>query len=64
MRALPPDNGSRLAFYGDGFHMLLRDLKGEVVLEDVAAWIADRAAPLPSGADTAAREALSAAEGE
>ena len=64
MRALPPDNGSRLAFYGDGFHMLLRDLKGEVVLEDVAAWIADRAAPLPSGADAAAREALSAAEGE
>ena len=31
--------------------MLLRDLGAEVVLDDVRAWIANPAAPLPSGAD-------------
>ncbi len=41
----------RLALYEKGFHMLLRDLQGETVWTDIAAWIADGAAPLPSGAD-------------
>lgn len=39
----------RQAIYGEGYHMLLRDLQGERVWRDVAAWIADPAAPLPSG---------------
>jgi alpha-beta hydrolase superfamily lysophospholipase len=49
----------RLAFYEHGFHMLLRDLNGDVVHRDVAAWIADPNAALPSGADTRARALLS-----
>lgn len=43
--------GLRIAEYDTGYHMLLRDLKAERVLTDVAAWIADAEAPLPSGAD-------------
>ncbi|MFQ5958598.1 MAG: alpha/beta hydrolase, partial [Alphaproteobacteria bacterium] len=39
----------RVAVYAQGFHMLLRDLQADAVLADVAAWIADAAAPLPSG---------------
>ncbi len=41
----------RRALYEDGWHMLLRDLKAEVVLDDIAHWIADPDLPLPSGAD-------------
>ncbi len=42
---------NRVAVYDTGWHMLLRDLNAERVLTDVAAWIDDPAAPLPSGAD-------------
>ena len=38
----------RLALYNEGYHMLLRDLQRQKVWRDVAAWIADPAAPLPS----------------
>lgn len=50
---LPPDpeHRRRLAYYRDGFHMMLRDLEFPLVAGDVAAWIFDGAAPLPSGAD-------------
>ena len=41
--------GHRVALYGSGYHMLLRDLGAEEVLIDIAAWIKDRPAPLPSG---------------
>ncbi len=37
------------AFYPTGYHMLLRDLNGDIVAKDVAAWVTDRSAPLPSG---------------
>lgn len=40
----------RVAFYPDGWHMLLRDRGAAAVLGDVAAFIAAPAAPLPSGA--------------
>ena len=40
---------ARVALYPNGYHMLTRDLGAEVVLEDLAAWLADPAAPLPSG---------------
>ena len=36
--------------YPDGYHMLLRDLQGEVVWRDVLAWIADPGQTLPSRA--------------
>ncbi|MFQ5775736.1 MAG: alpha/beta fold hydrolase [Kiloniellaceae bacterium] len=41
----------RRALYPNGWHMLLRDLEADVVLGDIAHWIADRRAPLPSGAE-------------
>ena len=46
-----PRTRRRTAIYRDGWHMLLRDLQRAVVHRDVAAWIADKTAPLPSGAD-------------
>ncbi|MBV9860726.1 MAG: lysophospholipase [Alphaproteobacteria bacterium] len=57
--ALPEGAGAdagterRLAFYPQGYHMLLRDLAGPQVAEDVASWVLRPQAPLPSGADTA-----------
>lgn len=56
--ALPSGIGHRAAVYRSGWHLLLRDLKAQIVLDDILAWIADRSAPLPSGADRAAREAM------
>jgi alpha-beta hydrolase superfamily lysophospholipase len=44
----------RLVLYRDGWHMLARDLQGERVMADIAAWIAERAAPLPSGEEVRA----------
>jgi acylglycerol lipase len=60
--ALPPEPAAvrRIAFYADGYHMLLRDLEAPLVQRDVASWIADRTAPLPSGADAAAGSLLAA----
>ena len=57
---LPPEcrRRARLAWYEDGYHMLLRDLEGPVVTADVATWVLAPAAPLPSGADRAAAEAF------
>lgn len=37
------------ACYPQGYHMLLRDLEREQVWRDIAAWIAEKDAPLPSG---------------
>lgn len=41
----------RAAFYEHGYHLLLRDLQAEKPWHDIAAWIENRDAPLPSGAD-------------
>ena len=51
--ALPadPDHRRRLAYYRRGYHLLLRDLNGAAVAGDVASWMLDRRAPLPSQAD-------------
>jgi len=55
--ALPrPDQ--RAALYPDGWHMLLRDLQAQRVIDDIAAWTAAPAAPLPSGADQRAAAKL------
>jgi acylglycerol lipase len=40
-----------VAIYPNGWHMLLHDKQAPVVYRDIAAWIADRQAMLPSGAD-------------
>ena len=48
---LPKREDSRLAFYKNGYHLLLRDKDGPKVAADVAAWIGDHEAALPSGAD-------------
>lgn len=55
---LPPEcrRRTRLAWYHDGYHMLLRDLEGPVVSADVASWALEPTARLPSGADRAAAE--------
>lgn len=50
VKRLPDDpDRVRVVLYRDGWHMLTRDLQGERVLTDIAAWIRDRDAPLPSG---------------
>ncbi len=41
----------RVVLYAQGYHMLLRDLQAEVVWRDIAAWIDNAAAPLPSGGE-------------
>ncbi|WP_299625507.1 alpha/beta hydrolase [Pelagibius sp.] len=65
---LPPEAAARQrrALYTEGWHMLLRDLQAQVVIDDIAAWTRDRAAPLPSQAEAYAAEVLAglAAEGE
>ena len=57
----------RLAYYPQGYHLLLRDLEGAAVARDVAGWIFDPERPLPSRADAAGTGApwppLSAATG-
>jgi acylglycerol lipase len=62
LAALPSsrDGKIRIAFYRDGYHMLLRDLDARIVIDDVASWVLDHAAPLPSGAPGAieAQQAL------
>jgi len=58
-----PVHRRKLAWYENGYHMLLRDLEGPVVIGDVASWVLTPAAPLPSGADRAAAEAFLSAGG-
>jgi alpha-beta hydrolase superfamily lysophospholipase len=55
-RALPRGgaDGPMLAYYPDGYHLLLRDLGRAAPIGDIIAWVRDRAAPLPSGADRVA----------
>jgi alpha-beta hydrolase superfamily lysophospholipase len=43
------------AFYPKGYHLLERDHEGRMVTEDIAHWLQDPGAPLPSGADARAR---------
>jgi acylglycerol lipase len=51
IEVMPPRTDSKLAFYKDGYHLLLRDKEGKKVAVDVAAWMEDHQAALPSGAD-------------
>jgi acylglycerol lipase len=45
----------RLALYPKGYHMLFRDLNGELVWRDTAAWMDNRQAALPSGNEVPGR---------
>jgi alpha-beta hydrolase superfamily lysophospholipase len=55
-RAAARDDGAaRFAFYPKGYHLLERDHEGAVVTEDIAHWLQDPSAPLPSGAEAQAR---------
>ncbi len=51
LEIMPPRADSKLAFYEHGYHLLLRDKQGPVVAADIAAWIDNHEAALPSGAD-------------
>ncbi len=49
LSGLPGSPLHRLAVYQNGWHMLTRDLQANAVLSDIAVWLADRYASLPSG---------------
>ena len=55
-RALPRRGavGPRIAYYPNGYHLLLRDLDRTQPIGDIVAWLRDPSAALPSGADRAA----------
>ena len=55
LAALPDPARQRAGFYPAGYHMLLRDTQGDVVAQDFTTWAKDQCAPLPSGAEAAAR---------
>ena len=46
----------RLMFYPSGYHMLSRDLQGEVVIHDMVTWMRDQTALLPSDAEVVQNE--------
>ncbi len=48
---MPRRPDSKLAFYRNGYHLLLRDKDGPLVAGDITAWISNHEATLPSGAD-------------
>jgi acylglycerol lipase len=41
----------RYAYYPESYHMLLRDLQGDTLLADIASWVANPKAKLPSGVE-------------
>jgi alpha-beta hydrolase superfamily lysophospholipase len=56
MRRVPSE--MKIAYYPLGYHMLLRDLHGDVPMRDILAWIRDPDLPLPSGHDQSAKQFL------
>ena len=48
----------RRALYENGWHLLFKDLEAELVIDDVATWMVDQSAPLPSLADRDAEQRL------
>jgi acylglycerol lipase len=47
-----------VAFYEQGYHMLLRDLQASTTWKDIVAWIHGNPSKLPSGADHRAQQVL------
>jgi alpha-beta hydrolase superfamily lysophospholipase len=67
LKALPQLKGRtphRIAVYDNGRHMLLRDKAGVHVIADIAAWITNPDAQLPSGQDQNALKRLQEAADE
>jgi acylglycerol lipase len=64
MFAMLPESAARhprIVIYPEGYHMLTRDLQGEVVLQDITAWISDgNDSRLPE--ESAAKVIMAAAE--
>jgi len=60
VRTLPsgPYEFRTLAYYEHGYHMLLRDLEGPMVIADVSGWVLTPGEPLLSGADRGGFEAV------
>lgn len=46
---LPGSPVTRLVLYPEGYHMLMRDLQANIVLQDAVAWILNQDTALPSG---------------
>ena len=53
-------HGDRTALYREGWHLLLRDRQAQTVWKDVAAFVAEPRAPLPSGAPPIPRAPIAA----
>jgi alpha-beta hydrolase superfamily lysophospholipase len=51
----------RYVYYKGSYHMMLSDIQGQTLMKDIASWIENPKAPLPSGNDVAT---ISAAAGE
>jgi len=51
IEVMPPRRDSKLVFYKNGYHLLMRDKEGPAVAVDIASWISNHEAALPSGAD-------------
>lgn len=53
LQALLPKLTGRAIFscYEQGYHMLLRDVDGKIVLRDIASWMLHKNKPLPSGGE-------------
>jgi len=51
LNKLPPPAVSpwRFAFYPEGYHLLTHDSRAGETINDIAAWLESRRAPLPSG---------------
>ena len=51
LERIPSRLQARVASYGQGYHLLLRDLHAKTPWRDIVAWIANRSQPLPSGSE-------------
>ena len=51
LEKMPGAPQTQVAFYANGYHLLLRDLQAKQPWDDIAAWIENRHSPLPSGSD-------------
>jgi alpha-beta hydrolase superfamily lysophospholipase len=63
LKMLPEAAPHRLAYYPDGYHLLLRDRARSAAVRDIAAWIEAPEVPLPSGAEQAGAHWLGSAGG-
>ncbi len=58
LTATEPNHHLLIAFYENGYHMLLRDLQAPVLWNDINTWMNSLSSSLPSGADKRALELL------